>query len=315
MNRRLSSWAIAAICIAAVVLCISILFGCAWQKSRPPASEDSATLGSPLQVALLLGLDQGDIDEAMTGFGFTGFTISTEDHTGEKPVVWETFAYSADGYDLADVDSLVGDAKNVYVRYGKGANTYGQEKEDVYHSAADLAGGPAPSSVVLTATFDLADAQAIDDVAENLFAATAEGAEELYTTNFAQNLADQQVELLAQMTDEERAMYYEYIEKAGIEDIAGRTFESTWTDQHWYRCEVHGKDALVLVSASGYRGYGDDYKDLVASGGNRYQLHGYCVYLTVLAEYLGIDPSYDAFVEYVKENGLISLQLAGQGSC
>ena len=191
----------------------------------------------------------------------------------------------------------------VYVRYAKTATPYRDTANDVYGDAADLAAGPAPSSVTLTVEFDLADDGEADDVLTDLFAAVSEGAEELYTTNLAQQLADLNSELFEQMSDEEREQYYEALSNAGIEDITGKAYESSWADERWCRCQVNGKDALVRVSAVKIKRYGE----FAASGGSSYQLGGYCAYLGAVASHLGIEATYDAFVEYLEDNGPVGL--------
>lgn len=92
---------------------------------------------------------------------------------------------------------------------------------------------------------------------------------------------------------------------AGVEEIAGKSCESSWADEHWYRCQVNGEDALVRVSAVKVKRYGDG--DTAVSGGSRYQLGGYCVYLDAVTSHLGIEATYDAFVEYLEDNGPVGL--------
>jgi len=231
-----------------------------------------------------------------------GFSFDTTDSTGGAPVTWGTYAFETRDYWLSDISPSL-DVGRVYVRYAKDATPYGNTADDVYGDAADLATGPAPSSVALAVEFDLADDGEADYVLASLFAAMSEGAEELYTTNLAQQLADRNAELLEQMTDEEREQYCEAISSAGIKDIAGKAYESSWADEHWYRCQVNGRDALIRASAVKTKRYGDD----ATSGGSRYQLGGYCAYLDVVASHLGIESTYDAFVEYLKTNGPVGL--------
>lgn len=291
----------AIICMA--ILCLAALsLGCSSQSEHAPKASGASSVASPLHAKGLLEIDQSSIEATLGGFGLEGFSFDTTDSTGSAPVTWGTYAFEARGYRLSDVNPSL-DVGRVYVRYAKTATPYGNTADDVYGDAADLAAGPAPSSVTLTVEFDLADDGEADDVLSSLFAAMSEGAEELYATNLAQQLADRNAELLEQMTDEERTQYYEAISSAGIEDIAGKAYESSWADEHWYRCQVNGRDALIRVSAVKTKRYGDDAK----SGGPRYQLGGYCAYLDVVTSHLGIEATYDAFAEYLEDNGPVGL--------
>ena len=306
-GKHRSGYMARAVVACTAILCIVALSaGCSSQSEGEPKAAGAPSVASPLQAKGLLELDQASIEEALGGFGLAGFSFDTTDSTGGAPVTWGTYAFEARDYRLSDINPSL-DVGRVYVRYAKGAAPYGNTPDDVYDDAADLAGGPAPSSVSLTIEFDLADDGEADEVLTSLFAAVSEDAEELYTVNLAQRLADRNAELLEQMTDEEREQYYETLSNAGIEDIAGKTYESSWTDEHWYRCQVNGKDALVRVSAVRIKGYGSDYDNLTASGGARYQLGGYCVYLDAVASRLGIASTYDAFVEYLRANGPVGL--------
>jgi hypothetical protein len=298
--------ACAVIACMAILCIVALLAGCSSQSEGESKAAGAPSVASPLQAKGLLELDQSSIEEVLSGFGLAGFSFDTTDSTGGTPVTWGTFAFETSDYRLSDINPSL-DVARVYVRYAKGAAPYGNTPDDVYDDAADLADGPAPSSVSLNVEFDLADDGEADNVLTGLFAAVSEGADELYTVNLAQQLADRNAELLEQMTDEEREQYYEALSSAGVEDIAGKTYESSWADEHWYRCQVDGRDALVRVSAVKIKGYGSDYDNLAASGGARYQLGGYCAYLDAVASRLGIESTYDAFVEYLKANGPVGL--------
>ena len=304
-GRRASYTACVVIACMAVLCIVALSAGCSSQSEGEPKAIGAASGASPLRVKGLLELDQSSIEGVLGGFGLAGFSFDTTDSTSGAPVTWGTYAFEARDYRLSDINPSL-DVGRVYVRYAKGASPYGNTPDDVYDDAADLADGPAPSSVALTVEFDLADDE-MDDVLTSLFAAVSKDADELYTVNFAQQLADRNAELLEQMTDEERERYYEVISNAGMEDITGKTYESSWTDEHWYRCQVNGRDALARVSAVKIKGYGSNYDGLVASGGSRYQLGGYCAYLDAVASHLGIESTYDAFVEYLKANGPVGL--------
>ena len=84
-----------------------------------------------------------------------------------------------------------------------------------------------------------------------------------------------------------------------------RSHAGSWVDEHWYRCQVDGKDALVCVPAVKIKRYGKG--DAAASGESRYQLNGYCVYLDAVTSHLGIEATYDAFVEHLEDNGPVGL--------
>lgn len=302
-GKRHSSYAAFSVIACTTALClIALSAGCSSQSESESKATGAPPIASPLQAKGLLELDQSSIEEVLDGFGMAGFSFDTTDSTGGAPVTWGIYAFEANDYRLSDINPSL-DVGRVYVRYAKSAAPYGNTPDDVYDDAADLADGPAPSSVSLTVEFDLANDSEADDVLRSLFAAVSEGADELYTVNLAQLLADRNAEQLKQMTDEEREQYREALSSAGIEDIAGKTYESSWVDEHWYRCLVNGRDALVRVSAGRTKGYGS----LVASGGARYQLGGYCAYLDAVASRLSIEATYDAFADYLKSNGPIGL--------
>ena len=303
-KRRNGYMARAAIICMAILCIVALSVGCSSQSEGEPKAAGAPSVASPLQAKGLLELDQASIEEVLGGFGLAGFSFDTTDSTGGAPVTWGTYAFEARGYRFSDVNPSL-DVGRVYIRYAKTVTPYGGTADDVYNDAADLAAGPAPSSVTLTVEFDLADGGDADDALADLFSAASEGAEELYTTNLAQQLADRNAELLEQMTDEEREQYQEALSNAGVEEIAGKSYESSWADEHWYRCQVNGEDALVRVSAVKVKRYGNG--DTAVSGGSRYQLGGYCVYLDAVTSHLGIEATYDAFVEYLEDNGPVGL--------
>lgn len=70
-------------------------------------------------------------------------------------------------------------------------------------------------------------------------------------------------------------------------------------------CSSQSEHALVRVSAVKVKRYGNG--DTAVSGGSRYQLGGYCVYLDAVTSHLGIEATYDAFVEYLEDNSPVGL--------